>query len=253
MTTATPDPRSPESAVELTPARIGLGRAGGSVPTAAHLRFRADHAAARDAVRHHLDVERVIATLTSNGRPALAVTSAAGSRDEYIRRPDLGRVLSTEAMSALAEIGTTECDLSIVLCDGLSPGAVERYGPDLVERVASSGRLQGWSTAPAIVVRHGRVAIGDQIGELLRARLVVVLIGERPGLTISESVGAYITLGPRAGRTDADRNCISNIHERGLAVDEGARRIVSLAVRARAAGATGVALTGDDPPAITPR
>ncbi len=238
---------------DCTPARVGLGRVGGSVPTAAHLQFRADHARARDAVRHGFDSDAVVATLADAGLETIALTSAAGSRADYIRRPDLGRSLSGDASERVAQLGSTDHDLSIVLCDGLSPGAVERYGPDLVEQIASSGRLEGWSTTPVAVVCNGRVAIGDQIGDLLGARIVVVLIGERPGLTISESVGAYVTLGPHVGRTDAERNCISNIHVRGLAVDEAARRIVSLVVRARIAGVTGVALDDEDPTAITPR
>ena len=201
-----------ENVGELTPARVGIGRVGVSLPTAARLQLRLDHARARDAVRHAFDADGVVEALTATGREAIAVTSAAVSRDEYVRRPDLGRSLPVDAASALRRPGVDRCDLAIVLCDGLSPGAIERYGPALVERITSNERLGGWSIGPVAVVCNGRVAIGDAIGELLGADIVVVLIGERPGLTISESVGAYLTFGPRAGRTDADRNCISNIH-----------------------------------------
>ena len=199
------------------------------------------------------DADGVVAALTATGREVIAVTSAAGSRDEYIRRPDLGRSLPVAAASALRRSGVDRCDLAFVLCDGLSPRAIERYGPALVERIAAHERLGGWSIGPVTVVSNGRVAIGDPIGELLGAGIVVVLIGERPGLTISESVGAYLTSGPRLGRTDADRNCISNIHARGTNVDDAARRIVDLAARARIAGATGLALTDDPSPAVPSR
>ncbi len=157
---------------------------------------------------------------------------------------------SADAATALRRAGGERCDLAIVLCDGLSPGAIERYGPHLVERIVAQELLRGWSLAPVTVVRNGRVAIGDPIGELLGASTVVVLIGERPGLTISESVGAYVTFAPRPGRTDAERNCISNIHALGTGVDDAARRIADLLVRARVAGATGVALTDDAPAPI---
>ena len=204
-------------------------------------------------MRHPFDVDGVVAALTSTGREAIAVISAASSRDEYIRRPDLGRSLPVDAAVSLQRSDVDGCDLAIVLCDGLSPRAIERYGPGLVEQIAAHERLSGWSIAPITVVRNGRVAIGDPIGELLGAGIVVVLIGERPGLTISESVGAYLTFGPRAGRTDAERNCISNIHARGTGVEDAARRIVDLVVRARIAGVTGVALTDDAPASITSR
>jgi len=242
----------PENVGELTPARVGLGRVGGSLPTAARLQLALDHARARDAARHAVDADGVVAALTGTGREAIAVASAAATRDEYIRRPDLGRSLPADAATALQRSGVDGCDLAIVLCDGLSPRAVERYGPGLVEQIAAHERLSGWSIAPITVVCNGRVAIGDPIGELLGAGIVVVLIGERPGLTISESVGAYLTFGPRAGRTDAERNCISNIHARGTGVEDAARRIVDLVVRARIAGVTGVALTDDAPAPITP-
>lgn len=242
-----------EGSQELTPARVALGRVGSSVPTAARLQLQLDHARARDAVRHAFDARGVVAALTSTGRATIAVTSAAISRDEYVRRPDLGRSLPADAASTLRESRMDGCDLAIVLCDGLSPRAIERYGPALVEQIATHEHLSGWSMAPVTVVGNGRVAIGDPIGELLGAGIVVVLIGERPGLTIAESVGAYITFGPRAGRTDAERNCISNIHSRGTAVDDAARRIANLVARARIAGATGVALTDDASAIVTPR
>jgi ethanolamine ammonia-lyase small subunit len=226
-----------------TPARIALGRAGGSIPTAAHLRFRADHARARDAVEHVFDGERLVAQLNSADHCATALSSAATTRAEYITHPDLGRTLSAVSAAALAEVASEPCDVAVV---GLSPRAVERSGPPLVDAICSSARLDGWSIDVVTVVSNGRVAIGDEIGSTLGARIVIVLIGERPGLSVSESVGAYLTFDPFRGRTDAQRNCVSNIHERGLSIADAARRIVSLAVRARIVGLTGVGLNDED-------
>jgi ethanolamine ammonia-lyase small subunit len=231
----------------VTPARVALGRAGGSLPTAAHLRFRADQARARDAVIHDFDGAGLASLLTEAGHAAVALSSAATSRDEYIRRPDLGRVLSDASHASLSAVDAEPCDLAIVLCDGLSPLAVERHGPALIDAISSSERLAEWSLGPIAVVSNGRVAVGDDVGSILRSRFVLVLIGERPGLSVPESVGAYLTYEPAPGRTDAQRNCVSNIHDRGLSIDDAARRIVGLAVRASMIGLTGVGLNDDDP------
>jgi ethanolamine ammonia-lyase small subunit len=159
-------------------------------------------------------------------------------------------MLSDPSRTSLRALAAEPCDLAIVLCDGLSPRAVERHGPALVEAIASSERLAEWSLGPIAVVSNGRVAVGDDVGTILRSRFVLVLIGERPGLSVPESVGAYLTFEPGPGRTDAQRNCVSNIHERGLAIDDAARRVVGLAVRASMLGLTGVGLNDDDPTAI---
>ena len=234
----------------VTPARVALGRAGGSLPTAAHLRFRADQARARDAITRGFDAGRITSALTEAGHRAVALSSAASSREEYIRRPDLGRVLSDPSRTLLRSLATDPCDLAIVLCDGLSPLAVERHGLELVDAITSSERLAPWSQGLVAVVSNGRVAVGDDVGSILRSRFVVVLIGERPGLSVPESVGAYLTFEPAPGRTDAQRNCVSNIHDRGLSIDDAARRIVSLAVRASMLGLTGVGVNDDDPTAV---
>jgi ethanolamine ammonia-lyase small subunit len=238
-------PESWDAVRAITPARVALGRAGGSLTTAAHLQLRADHARARDAVNRELDVPRLVDVLTGGGYAAIAGSSAAGSREEYIRRPDLGRVLATESREALRALATRPCDVAIVLCDGLSPLAVERQGPPLVDAIV--GRLLDWVIGPVMVVANGRVAVGDDIGATLEARLVVVLIGERPGLSVPESVGAYLTFEPIPGRTDAQRNCVSNIHDRGLSIDDAAHRIVGLARRASVLGLTGVGLNDEEP------
>ena len=139
------------------------------------------------------------------------------------------------------------CDLAIVLCDGLSPGAIERNGSTLAAAIASSALLRDWSIGVMAVITNGRVAVGDDVGAALRARFVAVLIGERPGLSVPESIGVYLTCDPGPGRNDAQRNCVSNIHDRGLPMDAAVRQIVGLAVRARLAGLTGVALKDRDP------
>ncbi len=250
----TPDERhvATDAMRSLTPARLALGRAGGSIPTVAHLRFRADHARARDAVNYEFDGARAAAALTAAGHRAVALASAATSRADYVRRPDLGRALSATSVVRLRALADEPCDLAIVVCDGLSPRAVERQGPALVDALASDRRLVGWSTGAVVVVSNGRVAIGDEIGSILSATFVVVLIGERPGLSVAESVGAYITHEPLVGRTDAQRNCVSNIHDHGLPIADAARRIGGLLVRARVAGRTGIGLTDDVAEAITP-
>ena len=240
---------------ELTRARVGLGRAGGSVPTAAHLAFRSDHARARDAVGHPFDPDELVRTFRTHGYPSIALRSAAMSRADYIARPDHGRTLADHSATELAafggerddDAGGRSCDLAIVLCDGLSPRAVEQQGGGLALAIASSEQLQDWSLGAITVVTNGRVAIGDEIGAALGARIVVVLIGERPGLSVPESIGMYVTMDPAPGRTDAQRNCISNIHDHGLTTGEAARQLAQLVVRARAVGRTGVGLHVPDP------
>lgn len=226
----------------FTPARVALGRAGGSLPTTVRLQLRLDHARARGAVDRPFDPAALVAGVDDAGQRSLAVTSRAAARADYVRRPDLGRTLDDETVSDLASLVDAPCDVALVLCDGLSPGAVQRNGAALVRAIVQ--RLLGWSVGPVVVVTNGRVAIGDQVGAALGAGAVVVLIGERPGMSVPESVGAYITHGPRVGRTDAERNCVSNIHDEGLPIDDAANRIVELLGRIRAVGASGVALTG---------
>jgi len=212
----------------FTPARVGVGRTGDSLPTAELLRFQLDHARARDAVHEALDP-------ASLGVPHVLVRSAAPDRATYLRRPDLGRRLAPDT-----QLQRGDYDAAFVVVDGLSAPAVHRHAVPLIQAVTPL--LEGWRFGPLTVVLQGRVAIGDEIGERLGARLVVVLIGERPGLTSPDSLGAYLTWDPRPGRTDAERNCISNIRPEGLSYEAAAGTLVFLMAAARSRRLSGVAL-----------
>jgi len=239
MSTA-PDPTGDDAWAPLrayTPARIGLGAAGVSEPIRSVLRFRADHALARDAVHVPLAVEPVAAGLERLGLgPVHHVASRARDRGEYLRRPDLGRVPTD--VSTLPDTGA---DIGIVVADGLSAQAVTRHAVPLVTALlaAFDGRYR---IAPAVVATQARVAIGDHIGRALGVSTVLVLIGERPGLSVSDSLGIYLTHRPAPGRTDADRNCISNIHGTGLGYAEAAAVCAALVDGARRLGRSGVEL-----------
>lgn len=221
-----------------TPARIGLGRAGNSVPTAEVLSFGAAHAAARDAVHLPLDVAALVEALDGLGlgRPAV-VASAAPDRATYLTRPDLGRVPGADL-----ELGPGGAEIAVVVADGLSAEAVAKHAVPLLEHLVPL--LDSATTlATPVVATQARVALGDHIGRALGARLVLVLIGERPGLSSSDSLGAYLTWDPRPGVLDSARNCVSNIRSpHGLDHATAARTIASLVAGARALGATGVAL-----------
>jgi ethanolamine ammonia-lyase small subunit len=219
----------------FTPARVGLGRTGHSLLTTDLLRFQMDHARARDAVWEELDP-------ASLGLPHLLLHSAAADRHTYLRRPDLGRTLSEESRQRL-ERGSY--DAAIVLADGLSAVAVQRHAVPLLEQLLPRLADGGWHLAPLSVVLEGRVAIGDEIGELLGARMVAVLIGERPGLSSPDSLGVYLTWDPRPGRTDAERNCISNIRTEGASYPAAAQKLEFLMRAARTRQLTGVGLKED--------
>jgi ethanolamine ammonia-lyase small subunit len=231
----------------LTQARVLLGRAGQGLPTRALLDFQLDHARARDAVHAAFEPARVAAAL---GQPVIEVRSQAGDRHEYLRRPDLGRLLHPEDVASLSATGDT---LAIIVADGLSATAVHAHAAPLV--AALLARLADWRIAPIVLAHQGRVALGDAIGAALGVELAVMLIGERPGLSAPDSLGAYLTWQPRPGRQDSERNCVSNIRPpHGLGYEAAADTIVQLLVAARRLRLTGVSLKpGADraPPPLT--
>lgn len=224
----------------LTPARVGLGRSGASLTTQALLDFTLDHARARDAVHASFDVEPVAAALAALGLETLVVSSQAPARADYLRRPDLGRKLDEASQIRLASRDVALCDIALVVGDGLSPAAVNAHVVGLIE--ALSPKLAGLRIGPVVIASGARVALGDEIGALLKARMTVLLIGERPGLSSPHSLGAYLTLDPKPGLTDERRNCVSNIQSAGLSYDEAASKIAWLAREGLSRGVTGVAL-----------
>jgi ethanolamine ammonia-lyase small subunit len=242
MTESAPSPRSFRDLRQLTPARVGLGRAGVSLPTQALLEFTLDHARARDAVHALLDVSAIVSGLDALGLETLAVSSRAGDRKDYLRRPDLGRKLDSRSQDLLAGRPDKACDVAIVVGDGLSSSAVTGHAVELVRCLLVRLVSAGLNVGPAVVATGARVALGDEIGALVGARLTVMLIGERPGLSAPDSLGAYLTFAPRPGLTDADRNCVSNIHAAGLGYDEAAFKIAWLVGAGLARRISGVSL-----------
>ena len=237
----------------LTPARVGLGQVGASLPTSALLSFTLDHARARDAVHSPFDVGAIASSLAALGLATVAVASQAVDRGDYLKRPDLGRKLDALSRDALADRNDAPCDIVIVIGDGLSPAAVNVHAIGLVGALLPQLRAGGHGIGPAVLASGARVALGDEIGALLHARMVIMLIGERPGLSAPHSLGAYITLAPKPGLTDAERNCVSNIQAAGLGCDEAAFKIAWLAREAFSRGVSGVALkdeSGPPPPQI---
>ncbi|MFZ0303126.1 MAG: ethanolamine ammonia-lyase subunit EutC [Terracidiphilus sp.] len=226
----------------LTPARVALGRTGISLPTRARLDFDRCHALARDAVHARLETAALAQVLRTLSRlEVLCVHSAAPDRATYLQRPDLGRKLDEPCEKLLAlSAAASPFDLALIVADGLSALAVERHAAPLIE--AFLPMAAGWRLAPISVVEQGRVAVGDQIGGLLGAQIAVILIGERPGLSSPDSLGVYITWEPRPGRTDAERNCISNIRAEGLSYAQAAAQMSAILGEARRLRLTGVAL-----------
>jgi ethanolamine ammonia-lyase small subunit len=237
---------------QLTGARIALGRAGGSLPTAAMLDFQLAHAQARDAVHLEFDAVGVQRQLEERGHRVLRVHSAAASRASYLQRPDLWRQLDKSSQATLQEFsrarGDAACDAVFVIADGLSALAVHSHAVSVLELAWQALARQGWRLAPVVVAEQSRVALGDEIGHLLGAAQVAILIGERPGLSSADSLGIYLTYAPRVGRTDGERNCISNIRADCLTYESAARKLVNLMTQARRLRLTGVTLKDDSEP-----
>src|SRR5471032_2457677 len=215
----------------LTPARIALGRTGTSIPTSAQLDFQFAHAQARDAVHLPFDHEGLSSQMAERGRESLLLHSAAVDRHMYLQRPDMGRRLSNESAQSLrdyAAANTGGVDLAVVVADGLSALAVHKHTLPFLTRMEEQTHAEGWSLSPVILVEQGRVAVADEIGQLLGAKMVVILIGERPGLSSPDSLGLYFTYNPKVGLTDAYRNCISNVRLEGLSYGMAAHRLLYL-------------------------
>jgi ethanolamine ammonia-lyase small subunit len=226
------DPQNPWLELRrLTPARIALGRTGTSLPTSAQLDFQFAHAQARDAVHLPFDHAGLSAQLTERGRESLLLHSAAVDRNSYLQRPDLGRKLCDDSAQILRDYAAAHpggVDLAIVVADGLSALAVHRHTLPFLNRLEEQMSADGWSIAPVVLVEQGRVAVGDEIGQLLGAKMLVMLIGERPGLSSPDSLGLYFTYNPKVGLTDAYRNCISNVRLEGLSYGMAAHRLLYL-------------------------
>lgn len=234
-----------------TSARVSLGHSGPAIPTCHQLNFQLDHALARDAVHAALNVVALQQGIRLRQMEYVvvqsAVTGESGKDDRqiYLRRPDLGRTLHPDSVQTLRQLCETISetpDVVFVIADGLSALAVERHALPLLDATLRTLDPEHWRLGPVCIVSQGRVAIGDEIGALLHAKLVVLLIGERPGLSAPDSLGVYITWEPRRGRTDAERNCISNIRHEGLSYADAAQRIVAYMNGAKYLQRTGIEL-----------
>lgn len=228
----------------MTPSRVSLGANAGIARTSQVLDFQMSYAQARDAIHVPMDAAALAARFTPH--PALIVKSRAEDRNVYLRRPDLGRRLSMVSQTGLPRV---DCDVAFVIADGLSSRAIEHHAFSVFQAVTE--RLSGWSVGPVVIAQQARIAIGDDIGARLGAAFTVVLVGERPGLSVSDSMGVYITRSPQPGRMDSERNCISNIHGNGgLSHLEAAFKIVWLLNQARKLGFTGINLKDEMSPQL---
>jgi ethanolamine ammonia-lyase small subunit len=226
-----------------TPARILTGRAGASYRTATQLQLRHDHAAARDAVEAEIDLVRDLGAELVERFALFEVRTQATSKSQYLMRPDLGRMLDEDSRLLLTERCPHEVDLQLAIGDGLSAAAVRAQVPGLLPLLHQSAAT--WRIGQTIFIRHCRVGILNDIGALLDPAVVVLLIGERPGLATAESLSAYLAYRPRSGHTDAQRNLISNIHARGVSLEEAAKRILALAAKMMAMQTSGVVVKED--------
>lgn len=226
---------------QFTDARIALGRCGASLPLAETLRFKLDHARARDAVLTPFRSQEILAALLAAGIPCLELHSAVADRSEYLTRPDKGRALSHTSRDLL-EARREQCDLSLTIADGLSSLAIHENAVPFARMFLATLEPAGLRVGAVCVVHNGRVAVADEIGELQRARLSVILIGERPGLSSPDSMGVYLTWNPRPGTTDEARNCISNVRRGGLSLLEGVRKLCYLVEEAFRVQESGVNL-----------
>jgi ethanolamine ammonia-lyase small subunit len=230
----------------FTQARIALGRAGHAVPTAALLDFQLAHAEARDAVQLPWDIDAFADQLRTLGAELLLLETPVASRDEYLRRPDLGRILNGTSRERLGRLSPHAVDVALIVTNGLSSAALERHGFSLVQAILDGYRSRQLRVAPVALVANGRVALLDEIGSALGAKVAVIVVGERPGLSAADSLGVYLTFAPKPGNSDAQRNCISNIHPpEGLSYQAAVAKIIYLTEESIRRGTSGVALKDD--------
>jgi ethanolamine ammonia-lyase small subunit len=235
-------PDAVRRALARTPARLLVGRAGPGYRTETWLGLRADHAAARDAVRAELDLMAAFGEDRIAGYSLFWAGTRARTRDEYLLRPDLGRRLDDESRELVRVRCPAGADLQVVIGDGLSAAAAAAQAPALLDRLRDGAKARGWRFGRPFVVRQCRVGVLNDVGDLLDPAVVVLLVGERPGLVTAESLSAYLAYRPRPGHTDADRNLISNIHARGVSTEEAAARVLALAARMMSLGTSGVSV-----------
>ena len=232
----------------FTEARIAQGHVGAALPTEAVLSFQRSHALARDAVLKPWAFKALAAQLETDEIRSLTLETGAVERSQYLQRPDLGRRLSAQSLDTVVDRDAVPVDLALLITNGLSSSAIEAHGLSLTRAIVTEANQRGLSLADVVIVPNARVALSDQVGALLRARTVLIMVGERPGLSADDSVGLYLTYGPSLGRTDADRNCISNIRPpAGLGYEEAAFKAIYLAMAALKLGYSGVQLKDDSP------
>lgn len=246
----TPDPH--EFLRAFTPARIAPGRAGASLPTRALLDFNLDHARARDAVQSALDLPPLLEALRRLHPDVLLLRSRAASRQEYLLRPDFGRSLSEDSVHQLPTT-SRPADLAVVLADGLSAQAVNAHAVPLLERLLPRLTEAGWTLTLLAIVEQGRVAVADEVAHRLNAEMTIILLGERPGLTSPDSLGAYLTYAPRPGLTDERRNCVSNIRPEGLSYELAAAKLFWLLSELKTRRLSGVELKDEMPAGLAER
>lgn len=232
----------------FTQARIAQGRVGCSLPTAALLDFQLAHAAARDAVHQEWDVATFAKGAETLGLEPIVLSTPVASRAQFRQRPDLGRCLTPASREQLIVRSQPACDVALIVSNGLSSAALETHGLSLLADIAMAYQASNLQLGPVCLVANGRVALADEIGGLLNARLAVIIVGERPGLSAADSLGIYLTYAPQAGNTDAERNCISNIRPpAGLSYRAAAAKLAYLSEQALLRGLSGVALKDDMP------
>lgn len=234
-----------------TPARLLAGHSGGAYRTSTQLELRAAHAAARDAVRTDFDIQQHLGSELIEEFGIFEALTQANSKDKYLLRPDLGRRLSLESQEKVATLCVREPDLQIVIGDGLSTTAIAAQVPVVLPLLMQGAKGRGWKIGRPFAIRFCRVGILNDVGDLLRPRVVVLLIGERPGLATAESLSAYMAYRPRSGQTDADRNLVSNIHSRGIRSEDAATRILSLASKMMVLKASGVKVREELPSGVS--